>query len=370
MSSRLLASLDADISMAKGEAAADCGRAKRACVLVRLGRIDEATAELAQLRGRHRLTTVPEVAIRLNVAEGLVHFFGGSTLPALDKIRRAHAMAKAAGMPRMLALSAAWLAHLHFSLLNVDHMATHLREAFVHAGRDDHETLSRASLVAAVAAHSSDRYDLARPWYTASRVHAIAEGDDATMSALLHNMTSMGVMNLRQATLTGRGESRFALDALVGAESTSSYDELKGMLGLVTWVPLLRAYAASLLGDPKRAIELYSEHIEKATAEGQGRMMSYIHADLAWCHAQVGAVELASREANDALRSLSLDTQIDDQAATHRRLADTYALLEATSAIDHNQLANELWGDYALLQARTVTLLEELSCYAASPTRI
>jgi tetratricopeptide (TPR) repeat protein len=364
MTSRLLANIETEIASAKSEVAADCSRAKRVCFLVRVGRTEEANTELTILRERYRHTPVAEVAARLNLAEGLLNFFSGSTTSALDKVRRAHAISKAASMPRELALSAAWLAHLEFSLLQVDAMVTHLREAFVHAERDDYEALSRASLVAAVAAHSSDRYDLAKPWYTNARVHAVAEGDDATLSALLHNMTSMGVMNLRQAVLTGNGESKLALDALMGANSTSSYDALKGMLGLVTWIPLLRAYVASLVGDPTRAIELYEAHIEQARAEGQLRMLSYIYADLAWCHMQVGEVGLASGEVSTALQSLASETQIDDRAATHSRLGDIFTAMGSASANEHYQSAKELWRDYASLQVRTLGLLEDLSRYA------
>jgi hypothetical protein len=126
MSSRLLGSIDYEIATATSEVGADCARAKRVCFLIRVGRSDEANAELLSLRERYRNAPVAEVAARLNLAEGLVSFFGGSTVPALDKVRRAHAIAKAAGISRTVALSAAWLAHLEFSLLRIDDMVGHL----------------------------------------------------------------------------------------------------------------------------------------------------------------------------------------------------------------------------------------------------
>lgn len=171
-------------------------------------------------------------------------------------------------------------------------------------------------------------------------------------------------MNLRQAVLTGKGESRLALDALMGADSTSSYDDLKGMLGLETWVPLLRAYMASLVNEPCNAIALYARHLEQAKSEGQGRMLSYIYADMAWCHLQLGEVELARSEADEALRSLAVETQIDDRAATHSRLAQTFSAIGSEAAAEHGSRAEALWSEYALLQTRTVTLLDELASHA------
>lgn len=263
----------------------------------------------------------------------------------------------------MRALCAAWLAHLEFGLLNLGSMATYLFEAFECAENTAaHDALSRASLVAAVAVHSSNRYDLAKVWYSKARLHAVAEGDDATLSALLHNMTSMGVMNLRQSVLTGAGNPRPALDALMGADSTSSYDDLKGMLGLTTWIPLLRAYVASLLGDAGQALTLYREHVEEATKQGQERMMPYIHADMAWCHAQTGEPELARSVATDAERGLNSDVHVDDRAATHSRLSATFAILGFTdSAIAHERLADESWRQYILLQTQTVESLGRLA---------
>ena len=263
----------------------------------------------------------------MNLAEGLASFFLGKSKPALDKMRRAHAIACAANAQPIRAICAAWLAHLEFGFLDMPRMAAHIREAFEYAGASVHEALSRASLVAAVALHSSNRYDLAKIWYSNARVHAVAEGDDATLSALLHNMTSMGVMNLRQSVLTGSKESRLVLDALMGADSTSSYDSLKGMLGLTTWVPLLRAYVAALIGDPRNALTLYGQHLDEALQQGQERMLPYIQADIAWCYVQTHELKLARANATDAEQSLAREAQVDDRAATHSRLCSVFSAL-------------------------------------------
>ena len=362
MTSRLLINIEAEIEQASDGVSADCWRVRRACYLARMGHVDDVKAALLPIRERYDRKPVAIVAVWLNLAEGLACFFGGMDTQALEKIRRAHALALASDIRAMRALCAAWLAHLEFGFLRTDQMTMHLEESLDCADGDAHDALSRASLVVAVALHTSNRYDLAKPWYSGVRLHAAAEGDDATLSALLHNMTSMGVMNLRQAVLTGASESRLALDALMGADSTSNYDSLKGTLSLTTWVPILRAYVASLVGDPKQALVLYREHVEEAKKQGQGRMMPYIHADMAWCQIQTGQTDAARLGATDAERILDANTHVDDRAATHSRLSATYSALgSADLARRHDFLATKAWNEFGHIQSRIVDSLSRLA---------
>ena len=323
-----------------------------------MGRTEEANLSLAALRDRYRYAPVAGVSVRLNLAEGLAGFFAGDSGLAVDKVRRAHALAKATNLRAERALCAAWLAHLEFGLLAVPGMAAHLEESLEYSDTADHETRARTCLVTAVAMHFANRYDMAKPWYSRARVHAAEEGDDATLSALLNNMTGMGVMNLRQSILTGSDGAKLALDALMGASSTASYDSMKGMKGLNTWVPLLRAYVASLVGDVELALTMYREHVDEAVHQGQERMMPYIRADMAWCYARIGEGDLATANATTAEQSLSVDVQVDDRAATHSRLTATYELLgQAECAASQERRASQAWGEYELLQHETVRAL-------------
>jgi hypothetical protein len=359
--SNLLTNIDSEIIMAPDQITADCWRAKRACYLVRMGRRDDAIALIYSIRDRYSREPIAVITVWLNLAEGLAAYFGGMSEPALQKVRRAHALASAARIDPLCALCAGWLAHLEFGLLKTDEMAAHIEQSFTLAGGEDHDTLARTSLVVAVALHTSNRYDLAKPWYSEVRLHAVAEGDDATLSALLHNMSSMGVMNLRQSVLTGSTGVALALDALMGADSTSSYDSLKGTLGLSTWIPLLRAYIASLTDEPHQALALYREHVHAAMMQGQSRMMPYIQADMAWCHTQIGQREAAQLEAEGAERLLTADVHVDDRAATHSRLSATYSALGLVDLANrHKLLAAESWNEFKIIQARIVDSLSNL----------
>ncbi len=56
--------------------------------------------------------------------------------------------------------------------------------------------LARASLVVADAYHYAGRFDLAKGWYAAVRQHALADGDDAMISAMLHNVATFRANNV------------------------------------------------------------------------------------------------------------------------------------------------------------------------------
>jgi hypothetical protein len=54
-------------------------------------------------------------------------------------------------------------------------------------------------LVIADAFHYAGRFDLAKPWYAAAREHALVEGDDAMISAMLHGVAALRANQVRLA---------------------------------------------------------------------------------------------------------------------------------------------------------------------------
>lgn len=355
MYSRYLDQIDAEIANTLDELSADCLRAKRAAYLIRQGYNDEAAVIVEQLHVRYDSKPNAKISSWLNLVEGLKFVFGGLEVAAFDKMQRALALATAANLPSMRSLCAGWLANLKFGLLEIKGMGDRLEEALYVARKFDHQALARAGLVCAVALHFANRYDLARPWYKAARSHAAEEADDATVSALMHNIACMGVANLRQATLAGMGSSQLEPNALLEAESTSSYDNLVGTLSVSAWVPILRAQAASLTNDSAQALHTYGQHIDVARQQGLSRVMCYMLADIAWCQLKVGQIELAESSAGAAEASIESTTLIDDRAATHSRLAAVFgALGNVENASKHDKLAAKDWFEFRQLQAAIV----------------
>ncbi len=356
--SRLLLRLNAAIAGAKDQFAADCAHAERACYLARQGDFADASQTIAALRKRYEPRPDATMSAWLNLAEGLVSYFSELGPNAYDKVLRAHALSAAAGLVPLNALAAAWLAQMSFSKHDVAHVALRASESLRLSAPEHHSARTRASLVVAQALHVAGRWDLAAPWYTRARLHATAEGDELSISALMHNMVSMRLDNFRQTVLTGRGDPREAELSLVGLASSENFDLLVGTSTLEPLRPMMRARFLSLQQRTAEALQIYDEHFAGAVASEISRMASDVLSDIAWCRLRQGDAKRARSEAIAAEQNLTQRTQSDDRAATHTRLANIYRELGETSAADrHTQLAESAWHDFELLQHQSVDLL-------------
>lgn len=355
----MLARLDAEIESARSRLDADLRRAERAAYLSRLGRHTDARGELDALRARY--ASGPDVAISswIHLAEGLLCHFSDMSPSAREKILRAHALSSAANSSRVCALSAAWLAHMDYLQANFHSMARYASEAVVLSNDQDHATRSRVSLVIADAFHLAGRLDLALPWYGKSRNHASAEGDEATLSALMHNMAWLRAQRVRAADC-GLAEAPTASEqhALLGAESTANFDVLIGSTSWTALVPILRAQILTSQKQYAEALVLFE--LEKASPlnGGMSRLTADLMADKAWCRAQLGQHEAALQDAFAGEASINPDGQFDDRALAHGRLAQTFSLLgQSTDAQRNRVVAEQAWAAHVSLQGEILALL-------------
>ena len=360
--SRLLLRLEAGITNAKTTLEADCLRAERAAYLARLGRFDEVSAELALLRERYDDRPNVEVTAWVNLVEGLEIYFSGTGVPKPDKLKRSFALSSAAGLQSLQALSAAWLAQFDYVRVDMDSLVGNVRKSLQLAKPDHHSARSRASLVVAQALHLAARQDLAIPWYRRARDHAVADGDDATTSALMHNMGWLRMMTLRQKTLSGKTNSLGGEHALMNAESTTHFDLLVGDDSWAVLKPILRAQILSLEGKFGEALALYDAHLGAIDSEGIVRLQPNLLADKAWCLAKSGRNILAEECAISASKSIEPSTHTDDLAAAHSRLEQVFSILLNVEAERQNaQLAKKAWLAHELLQEHIVRLLNKLT---------
>ena len=359
--SRLLLRLEAGIANARTMLEADCLRAERAGYLVRLGRFEEVSAELALLRTRYDDRPNVKISVWLNLVEGLTIHSREMGLAARDKVLRAHALSGAAGLLQMRALSAGWLAHMDFLLADIVSMTRHAEEALTLADKSHDSTRARAGLVVAQGYHQGGRLDLALPWYFSARQHAISDGDDAMVSALMHNMAWLRASNLRQEQVLGTrttGENDFAL---LSAQSTAHFDLLVGATNLQGHIPILQAKLLVSSGQPLEALALFDKHLQTVLREGLVRLQADLIADRAWCRVQLGQTTEARKDAALAESNIALDGQLDDRAFAHSRLVEVFAALgESESAERHKILADTAWRGYVEFQAQIVILLNGL----------
>jgi tetratricopeptide (TPR) repeat protein len=360
--SRLLARLDADIAAERNPLRADILRAERAAYLARQGQTEDARKELTALHQRHDGRPNFEMSAWLSVVASLMSFFGEAGPAALDKMRRAHALSKAAGLTQLQALSAAWLAQMDYVRLDLQSMAGNLVTSLDLAESSNHAARSRASLVTALAYHTAERLDLALPWYSRAREHATAMGDDATVSALMHNMAWIRTFNMRRAVLTGTSDRGEGEHALMAAESTWTFDKLVGATSLDSYVPLLHAQILAIQGKASMALEIYEKHLRVGIEQGLKRLQGALLADQAWCRVQVGQIEIARDDAEAAERYLEPEGNFDDRAPGYSRLAQVFALLgDADAATRNQEAASRMWQRHTQTQEQLVVALRPVA---------
>ncbi len=360
MKSRLLTHLDAAIAAATQAGQADCLRAERAGVLARQGQMAEARTVLSALQAQYARQPNLSVSAWLSLAEGFVSYFSDLNRAARDKISRAYALGTAARDTRLRALSVAWIAHMDYVDHDMEAMARHIGECFELAGPEHHAAQARACLVVAQAYHYGGRFDSAQPWYAKTRQHANTEGDEAMLSAVMHNMAGLLANESRQTVLRGVEDEAATRRAMLGVESTGNFDALVGTGSLDALVPLLRAQVSSLQGRWGDAVALYEAHFSDGLVQGLDRMRAFLGADLAWCRLQLGQTERALKDALAADVAASHDRDVDDRAAAHSRLAQVFARLgQAEAAARHQAQADIDWRMHERDQALVVSLMDK-----------
>jgi tetratricopeptide (TPR) repeat protein len=358
VASRLLARLDAQIAAAGSPVAAACLRARKATYLARQGREAEAAAIVASIREAFGKAPNAEVTAWVSLVESLIQFYGNPGPMALDRLRRADALSRAINHPELVALCAAWLAHMEFNDRQMVPMVAHAAQALRLAQPTHHATLARVSLDIADALHFAGRFDLAKPWYAAVRDHALAEGDDAMISAMLHNSATLRANNVRLADAFGEAQSDQAAQALMEAESTKNFDIGIGTASLTIYVPLIRAQLLTVQGRHGEALALFDNNLDQASEQGMGRMKLTLYADRALCNLRLGLVEQARQDISSALDCESAACDPDDRAIMHAQVARLLRELgDSKSAAAHRKLAE---GHLSVHAAAQHELLEQI----------
>jgi tetratricopeptide (TPR) repeat protein len=360
--SRALLRLDAAIAVARTPGESGCLKAERAGLLARLGRFDDARQALIEVRSEHEKTSNPALAAWLCLAEGMLEHNRDMSLQGRDRIRRAYALSVASRVRPLIAISAAWLAHSDYVYGDLPSIARHVAEALQEAAPDDHPARARACLVVAQSYHWGGRLDLAQPWYERARGHAVDEGDESTVSALINNRAWTAGCQARMASIFGvqsgveqPGDVRMAL---LSAESGGYFDLYVGGASIRSMSRLMRAMLLLAQGNHAQALVELEMHLPDAMKDGMAYMNPVLYADIAWCKCQLGRHEAALADARLAETSFGPDCEEEDRAAAHGRLAQVFAALDLDADAEvHAQLAA---ADLKILRERQASIVELL----------
>lgn len=350
--SRLLARVEGDLAAAQRsgqQLQAHILRAHRAMLLIRQGDLDGARVDLTVLHQAAFASPHPQLGAWLHLAEGLMAYYTDFGPTASERLSRAISLGKVAGSRSVQAQAHGHLAGQAFGATDYARMGQHLRDGLAIAEPDDGVALARLNLVAGFTLHHAGEAEAAAAWYAKARSHGSRVGDDALLSALIHNSAQMRVAAVRRAEI--QGQSALVAGLLPGVDSVHNFDAAMGMSALEVLTPLLRAQVLVVSGDSAGALALYQQHLPEAMSRGLERMGSSLLADTAWCRARLGDCEGALAQARESELELDESTHADDRGATHGRLAQIYALCGlADDAARQRALADAAWAAFAAEQ--------------------
>jgi len=364
MDSRLLTTLNAQAGSTRDPVIWAKTVCRAASHFAAHGKTDEALIAIKNVRNQFGKDLHINVASWLMLAEGVLHYFHAKVPEAYDRIRRAYGLAIALRNDSAFPICAAWMAHIEFEACKYGEMAKHLEESILTARPEDHQAIARSSLILAVAYHISGDFESSRPWYEKARLNAAAEGDDATVSATLHNMASIRASNVRLDDSFGGDSERETRRVSLETASSLTYDYAIGHNGLKFLAQMLQGLVLTI---DKRYLEACRVFESISTEQVPARLKPLVLVDWAWCLANIGEQLHAWSIAKEAEGSLTLVTEPDDLAYINSRLSQLAQLRQDdVTAAAYMQTAREALERHRFFQQELLQALDSIEKGAAS----
>jgi tetratricopeptide (TPR) repeat protein len=334
--SRLLQRLQAQAGSARGLHAQAVAHLNLALYSARKGLVDEAEGVADAVRARPELAPAVDAYALLNVVEAFVAYVRGDLGLALAKARRAQVLGRQSEpSDGFAALAAAWLAYYLFEDGQYEASIAEAIGSLERAAADDHASRARACLALASVGRLAGCADAARLLHERARQHAIAEGDDNTVEALLFNRAADHLHQLRLAEVAGRVDDAELLPLSMEIESDLSYRYLIDSRALHWMLQMLDGQHLLLKGDFGSAEARLLSCLEAVPAPAQGRLGSVLHADLAWARAHLGRHDEAASALRDAEARYPGLRKTGDLVLVDHRLAQVFACLGLAGQADH-----------------------------------
>ena len=325
---RAIAEIDSQLLREKSTQSHRLLRVRKANLLTKVGRIEEARSLIGQLRLENQ-SYEPNLSAWIMLVEGLLQHFGSLDVAgARDKFRRSYAVAVAIGNDELRATSAAWLADSDYRLTNYDSACERIKEVFKRSNPESHEARSRASLVIASMANLVGNIETGNKWFRQARFHAVENGDLGMQSVMLFNSVSTRASALIVDDCLGIDTQDKATSLLAELISVRNLDMGLGIRTLGTMIPTLEAELLGLMKHWSESISKLESVVNQVDSDGQSRRAPRYWAQLTWCYANAGEKDKALSAASHAIRDAEDCSDIDDAIILYARLSSALRMLQ------------------------------------------
>jgi hypothetical protein len=309
--------------------AASCAMltAELACYWARVGEFEEAERLRKELRSTYGDGRDVRVSILIMCIEALLLYFRELSPGALDRLARARLLSVAAGHKSLIALTSAWLAHIHFNGNRYIEMSDAIRICLNALEKSNLPAVCRVSMLLGDAYLYSGSAAVAQAWYDRARSAALELGDQAFVGALTYNRSALRVFVARVDSAV-QVQSADHVRLLAGeVQSAVNYQAVARLRSLDHLLATSRVGVLML----QRNFALAKPEIESLLSSGEVKPLtsqaSTLKADLAQCFAVSNSLDSSMQLVGEVM-SIDLN-QYDagDRVLIYAAVRDAYMSL-------------------------------------------
>ncbi len=333
--------------------------AKRAAYLARVGRFQEAGETIANIRKTFGDGRSGRVTALVMLAEALLMYYEKLAPGAADRVARAQLLGQAMKDREIIALASAWRGFLEFEDSKFESAFRSIQQACENARAEDHSTWTRSAIVISLGFALCGRTADSQHWFLEGRNHAIAEGDQASIDALLYNKAAFGVAWLCAQRCKGSVVPEELKLARMELASARNLQGLAGVRAHSSYIDLSEARLGLIEGRYETALASL-DAMSRAGPFPAGHFNSSLLAlEVAFCHASVGRMDLAIRAFAQSDPSSVSSLDVDDRLVA-AWVASELSRMDARFG-DVSQRASDLAASIAEHEAAVSSLQSQLS---------
>lgn len=298
--------------------------AELACYWARIGEFEEAERLRKELRSTYGDGRDVRVSILIMCIEGLLLYFRELSPGALDRLARARLLSVAAGQKGLIALTSAWLAHIHFNGNRYIEMSDAIRICLNSLEASNLPAVCRISMLLGDAYLYSGSAGCAQSWHDRARNAALEIGDQAFVGALTYNRSALRVFVARVESAVEM-QSADHVRLLAGeVQSAVNYQAVARLRSLDHLLATSRVGVLML----QRNFALAKPEIESLLSSGEVKPLSSqastLKADLAQCLADSKSLDSSMQLVGEIL-SLDLDQyESGDRVLIYTAVRESY----------------------------------------------
>jgi hypothetical protein len=334
---------------ARGEA-----MARSATDLAILGRGQDASLILEELRASFVSGQYPRVSIRILALDGIIHYYRDRSIESFDRMRRANVLARSAGYMDLTAETAVWMAHFAFNFEKYTFLSQSLSEALRGFHEMDETHRSRICLVIADSNQFLGNIEQAVKWYGCARIFARSAGSRAMIAAVEYNRIAMGLSRIRvERFLPMLRKSTPIFNWKLEIASIRNLHEGLEVTSLPELLLLCESYQAQAAGDYLRSYEVLLQIKGLGAAEICGVSNELLDLEILWARAMSGDSSRLSGYPLPSLDDIS-GWPIDEQAIGLVQAKDIYLIAKASFDIDRFEIMQKAVIDHCVESDRSL----------------